>query len=180
MNIFALHPDPAIAASMHCDQHLHKMILESAQMLSTAMWHWWPDSRPFIYKPAYEKHPCTQWVCASKSNAWWITSLMFQLNEIRLDTGAQVDHSSLEISNVFHHYVDAYEEVNIPTSAHQFIFAGPDQFRLRPDLNIHRKYQQYYIQKFHLWLDKRQPMSYKGRPLPEFLLPYKDSIPHGN
>lgn len=36
MNIFVLDPNPAIAASLHCDQHLHKMILESAQMVSTA------------------------------------------------------------------------------------------------------------------------------------------------
>ena len=36
MNIFYLHNDPQIAAQMHCDKHVVKMILEYAQLLSTA------------------------------------------------------------------------------------------------------------------------------------------------
>lgn len=36
MNLFYLHPDPYIAAQMQGDKHVVKMILETAQMLSTA------------------------------------------------------------------------------------------------------------------------------------------------
>jgi hypothetical protein len=36
MNIFVLHPDPFVAAEMHCDKHVVKMIVEYAQLLSTA------------------------------------------------------------------------------------------------------------------------------------------------
>ena len=36
MNLFILHNDPVIAAQMQCDKHVVKMIIESAQMLSTA------------------------------------------------------------------------------------------------------------------------------------------------
>ena len=36
MNIFYLHPDPTIAAQMMCDKHVLKMVLETAQLLSTA------------------------------------------------------------------------------------------------------------------------------------------------
>ena len=36
MNIFYLDRDPKIAAQMMCDKHVVKMILESAQMLSTS------------------------------------------------------------------------------------------------------------------------------------------------
>lgn len=36
MNIFYLHEIPRVAAQMHCDSHVIKMIVESAQMLSTA------------------------------------------------------------------------------------------------------------------------------------------------
>ena len=36
MNIFYLDKDPKIAAQMHCDKHCVKMILEYAQLLSTA------------------------------------------------------------------------------------------------------------------------------------------------
>jgi hypothetical protein len=36
MNIFVLSKYPRLAAEMHCDKHCVKMILETAQMLSTA------------------------------------------------------------------------------------------------------------------------------------------------
>ena len=36
MNIFYLHEDPQVSAKMHCDKHVVKMIIEYAQMLSTA------------------------------------------------------------------------------------------------------------------------------------------------
>ena len=36
MNIFVLDKNPTIAAQMLCDKHVPKMIVESAQMLSTA------------------------------------------------------------------------------------------------------------------------------------------------
>lgn len=35
MNIFILDKDPVKAAQLQCDAHVSKMILESAQMLST-------------------------------------------------------------------------------------------------------------------------------------------------
>ena len=38
MNIFILDKNPKIAAEYHCDKHVVKMILESAQMLSTTHW----------------------------------------------------------------------------------------------------------------------------------------------
>ena len=36
MNIFILDTDPIVAAQWQCDKHVVKMIVESAQMLSTA------------------------------------------------------------------------------------------------------------------------------------------------
>jgi len=37
MNIFILDTDPKLCAQYHCDAHVNKMILESAQMLATAI-----------------------------------------------------------------------------------------------------------------------------------------------
>ena len=36
MNIFYLHKEPEVSARLHCDKHVVKMIIEYAQMLSTA------------------------------------------------------------------------------------------------------------------------------------------------
>ena len=36
MNIFYLDNDPKVCAEMHCDKHVVKMIIEYAQLMSTA------------------------------------------------------------------------------------------------------------------------------------------------
>ena len=71
MNIFVLDRDPAIAASMACDKHVVKMILETAQMLCTAAreaGHYAP------YRSTHKKHPCTIWAGESKENWDWLVS----------------------------------------------------------------------------------------------------------
>ena len=67
MNIFHLHKVPKVCAEYHCDKHVVKMILETAQMLSTAYQrHCGLDDE--LYKPAYPKHPMTIWVGNSIEN----------------------------------------------------------------------------------------------------------------
>lgn len=72
MNIFVLHDSPYYAAKYHCDKHVPKMILESAQMLSTVI------GGP--YKPTHKNHPCTLWVAESRANAEWLWLLADALN----------------------------------------------------------------------------------------------------
>ena len=73
MNIFYLDHDPVIAAQMSCDKHVVKMILESAQMLSTS--HRVLDGDEYanevgLYKLAHKNHPSTIWVRSSNEH-WW-------------------------------------------------------------------------------------------------------------
>ena len=75
MNIFYLDKDPVIAAQMSCDKHCIKMILESAQMLSTA--HRVLDGDEYadnvgLYKMAHKNHPSTIWVRSSSANYDWL------------------------------------------------------------------------------------------------------------
>ena len=78
MNIFYLHINPSTCASMHCDKHVVKMILESAQMLSTA--HRITDGNDYadeqgLYKTAHKNHPSTLWARQSKWNYMWLFDL---------------------------------------------------------------------------------------------------------
>ena len=69
MNIFVVDRDPKIAATMLCDKHVVKMIVETAQMLCTAaskLGHHVP------YKPTHARHPCTLWTGESLSNWNWL------------------------------------------------------------------------------------------------------------
>ena len=93
MNIFILDKNPIIAAQMQCDKHVVKMIVESAQMLSTAhrMLDGYVEKRPSksgkriisywvhpnknyeatLYKAVHHSHPCTIWTMESASNYNW-------------------------------------------------------------------------------------------------------------
>jgi len=100
MNIFALSPNPSTAAKWHCDKHVVKMIVESAQMLSTAhrmldgtetrrpsstgktMSKYWEldDNREdVLYKAVHIGHPCTVWTMQSDENYNWHYSLFNEL-----------------------------------------------------------------------------------------------------
>ena len=69
MNIFILDKDPKIAATMLCDKHVVKMIVETAQMLCTAASKLGHD---VPYRPTHAKHPCTIWAGESGSNWLWL------------------------------------------------------------------------------------------------------------
>lgn len=97
MNIFILDKDPTIAAQMQCDKHVVKMIVESAQMLSTAhrmldgklikkpsksgkrMVNYYClyegaddlEAELLYYKAVHHGHPCTIWTQQSSGNYDW-------------------------------------------------------------------------------------------------------------
>lgn len=92
MNIFVLDNDPVVAAQMVCDKHVGKMIVESAQMLSTVhrmldgtperrrsksgktmqQYYSFGDERDNLYYLAVHKfHPCTTWTADSLTNYKW-------------------------------------------------------------------------------------------------------------
>ncbi len=93
MNIFILDKNPIIAAQSQCDKHVVKMIVESAQMLSTAhrMLDGYVEKRPSksgkrmigywvhpnanrentLYKAVHHSHPCTIWTMESADNYNW-------------------------------------------------------------------------------------------------------------
>ena len=75
MNIFAVNEDPRLAALELPDKLVPKMIVESAQMLSTAHRVLDGDERADmlqLYKKAYENHPSCVWVREDAMNYWWL------------------------------------------------------------------------------------------------------------
>ena len=82
MNLFYLDKEPDISATLHCDKHVVKMIIEYAQMLSTAhrmldgesyyglskngrrlqRWRMLDDREDILYKASHINHPSTVWV----------------------------------------------------------------------------------------------------------------------
>jgi len=71
MNIFFLHTCPELSAKDLCDKHVVKMVLETAQMCSTALRRNGLDPLPSTYKTAFKNHPMTLWVGDCKENFMW-------------------------------------------------------------------------------------------------------------
>ena len=71
MNIFYLDSDPVVAAQMECDRHVVKMVLESAQMLSTAHRELDDNVPDILYKSAHKNHPSTLWTRSNASHYAW-------------------------------------------------------------------------------------------------------------
>lgn len=92
MNIFYLHDNPLTCARMHCDKHVVKMIIEYAQLLSTAhrmldgteyidassgrkIRRWKlddPIKENLLYKASHINHPSAIWARASRENYNWL------------------------------------------------------------------------------------------------------------
>lgn len=68
MNIFVTDNCPSTCARVLDDKRVIKMVLECAQMLSTAV------GGP--YRPTHVNHPCSKWVRQSSGNAYWLVKHM--------------------------------------------------------------------------------------------------------
>ena len=80
MNIFYLDNHPDEAAEMHCDKHCVKMILEYAQMLSTAHRELDGNVPDILYKSTHKNHPSTIWTRSSKQHYDWLFRLFRMLS----------------------------------------------------------------------------------------------------
>lgn len=99
MNIFFLDRDPKIAAQYHCDKHVVKMILESAQLLSTAhrmldgiesvgksktgrnvkRWTISDERDGVLYQAGHINHPSAVWVRSNIDHYRFLYDLMYYL-----------------------------------------------------------------------------------------------------
>jgi hypothetical protein len=80
MNIFVLDQDVRKCAEYHNDKHVVKMILETAQLLSSAFYFTNQEEIP-PYKLTHKNHPCSAWVRESLSNWLWTRDLGLALYE---------------------------------------------------------------------------------------------------
>lgn len=74
MNIFYIDNDPQISAICMVDSHVVKMILETAQMLSTAHRIVDNNNSPYMYKATHINHPSTKWARETEGNYIWLVS----------------------------------------------------------------------------------------------------------
>ena len=152
MNIFVLDEDPVFAARMLCDKHVVKMVLESAQLLSTTYWHFGQEAP---YKQTHKNHPCAVWARTSSANYEWLWDHGMAIAEEYTYRYGKVHKSQAVIEKL------AALPVGIPMgNLTTFALAMPDKYKCD---DVVESYRAYYIG------DKGYMLSYKKREIPDWI-----------
>ena len=148
MNIFVLDRNPILAAQYHCDKHVVKMVLETAQLLSTVCGQG--------YKPTHKNHPCTVWARESLPNYQWLWRLGRELGKEYTHRYGKVHKSSLVIDEL------PYSPATVTgTEFTDFALAMPDEYRQDCPVS---SYRSYYLG------EKRRMLNYTKRESPKWVL----------
>jgi len=150
MNIFILDERIERCARFHCDQHVVKMILESVQMLCTAL-----NKKGFVtpYRSTHARHPCVLWVEHSFDNFCWLRDLALSLNaEYRYRFERDSDHKSIAVLDEI--AAIEYESRGLT----EFAQAMPDEYKVPGDAVA--AYRRFYVAeklKFAKWTRREIP-----------------------
>lgn len=159
MNIFVLDTNPAVAATLLCDQHIGKMLLEACQLLCGAHREPWElhssnsiaasrrryeaktpaerltdDELPYL--PTHLKHPCSVWVRNSLSNYQWLVQHALSLaSEYHYRFGKHHDSASVAV------WLARRNPIDVPTGHRTpFAQAMPEQYRSPDAVAAYRRY----------------------------------------
>ena len=153
MNIFILDHDIEQNARYHCDQHVVKMILESAQLLCTAL-----NKKGFEtpYRSTHVNHPCTLWTEASYSNFKYLSDLAIALNQEYLYRyQSERDHRSVAVIDQIQDL--KYEDIGLTP----FAQAMPEKYKVPGDaVTAYRKFYNGEKLSFASWT---------RRPIPDWV-----------
>lgn len=177
MNIFFLDRDPAIAATYHNDKHVVKMVLESAQLLSTAhrildgqlvagksktgrnvkRWILNDDREAILYKAGHVNHPSSVWVRANIDHYRFLYDLLyFLIGEYKYRYGGKshkCEELLMPLLNAPH---------NIPIVDWQDPpRAMPDDCKVESVVESYQKYYMTHKRKMASWKLRGAPHWYK-------------------
>lgn len=150
MNIFVFDERPEVCARQHCDRHVVKMVLETAQILCTVQ-HLAGNSPP--YRKTHANHPCVHWATESEANYRWLVALGRALaDEYTYRYGRR--HKSQDVIE----WCAEREPELPPIPRTKFALVMPDEYRLSSPEESYRRY--FCAEKSHLgqWTDREMPV----------------------
>lgn len=149
MNIFYLHSDPKLASLYHCDKHIVKMPLETAQLLCTA--HWITGSEA-PYKATHKNHPCSLWLLESLDNYMWLTQLGLELCYEYTYRYGRV-HACQKVIDWCIANVPNIPKKGMTKPA----LAMPDECKVKCAIDSYRNYYIQHKQHLHQWSKRSKP-----------------------
>ena len=200
MNIFYLDRDPVKCAEYHVDKHCIKMILEYAQLLSTAhrvldgleviekkmvhgslpirwrntkKWKLLDSRETLLYSATHINHPSAVWVRQSAMNYHWLYTLLVALCKEYTYRYGKIH--KCESSGLVNHLQITPKNINSNLNFTEPTPAMPDDCKVSG--NSLQSYHNYYVMnKSHLW-------SWKGkinsRTQPQWFIEMVEPLSHG-
>jgi hypothetical protein len=163
MNIFFLDFDTTKCAKYHCDKHVVKMILETAQLLC-GVHHMTPQlpnnyrttTEQVPYKLSHKNHPCAIWSRESLSNYLYLCDLGLELcKEYTYRYGKR--HKSQDVIEWCIINKPNIKDIGFTTPPK----AMPEEYKV---IDVIESYRNYYREA------KKQFVSWKDREVPEWFL----------
>lgn len=180
MNIFALSMNPRQAAQWHCDRHVVKMLLESAQLLWTAQ-HvaagptldltgapTTRDGRRQGYKPTHKNHPCAIWARATLGNYMWLCALATALAE---EYHYRYPAAPAHACEAHIAWLTAHPPPLPAKGVRMPVLAMPDEYKISP--NPTTCYRAYYLGN----KKERGLLTYKRREPPHWVVANNPTAP---
>ena len=156
MNIFFLDWDVEKNAQYHCDKHVVKMILETAQLLCgvhhVAVHDTVHDTAHVPYKLSHKNHPCSIWARDSMSNYLYLCEIGLALcEEYTYRYGKR--HKSQEVIEWCLMNKPQIQDVGFTTPPK----AMPDEYKTEDVIESYRKYYLGAKKTFLTWKERKVP-----------------------
>jgi hypothetical protein len=178
MNIFYLHHNTRKCARYHVDRHVVKMILETMQILCSAIWVSIENGNNEPVPPlrlTHKNHPSCVWARANKSNWIWLKKLGKSLCKEYTRRYSKTDKAGNVLIKI--HKLEAPLRAlcvpNIPDGEFtQPTQAMPDEYKNESSLVAYRNYYIKGKKHLHSWKDGRH--AWKTRDIPFFIKDTKE------
>lgn len=145
---------PYLCAIFHCDKHVVKMILETAQMLCTCH-HLCSNNttNKQLYKQAFQNHPCTTWARQTTGNYCWLYLLFVNLCKEYTYRYNKIHTCEKKLINVLNYIPNNIPNGNIT----KFAQAMPDDVKNNNSVIAYRNYYINYKRDFCKWTKRDIP-----------------------
>lgn len=179
MNVFYLDKNPMVAAKYHCDKHVVKMIIEYAQLMSTAhrvldgkeyldltkngrkikRWELDDKRENILYKASHINHPSGVWCRSSSENYKWLYQLFYYLCDEYTKRYHKI-HKTEELSDIL-------SEIPMNIRKNNFTDpppAMPESCKIINDSVA--SYRKYYLEEkksFATWKNQSPPLWYQEK-----------------
>jgi len=174
MNIFYLDNDPVKSAELHCDKHVVKMIIEYAQLMSTA--HRVLDGEMYVdktannrrikrwcladkhmeevvYKASHINHPSNIWIRSSDSHYQFVYDMFVALCNEYTHRYGRTHLTEEKLKDILQHLPNTIASTDFVEPPQ----AMPDDVKTSNTVDAYQNYYRVYKKNFAKWTDRMTP-----------------------